>query len=243
MNMIDLDGYIDSEEWWGDEITPDMIKRHLANNPGDVVFRLNSYGGSCNAAVRMYDMLREHPGNVTIRISGAACSAASFLALGADRVEITPGSQIMIHDPACMAWGQEKEIAAALDMLRSTKESILNIYARSVTTPREELAELMTAEKWYDAEEALAAGFVHAITGDDSASGGVLNAAGMHQSIDRDEARGKVRAWIDRQASAKQKVRSAQPTKDSSPQEDPPAPEHDAGFYVANKMRLLLMEV
>ena len=53
MREINLNGYIDDEVWFGDEITPDSLHETLYE-PGtdqseDVHIRLNSYGGSCNA--------------------------------------------------------------------------------------------------------------------------------------------------------------------------------------------------
>ena len=51
----------------------------------DLRIILNSYGGSCNAAVRMFDDLRAYPGNVHIIVSGTAASAATVLATAADR--------------------------------------------------------------------------------------------------------------------------------------------------------------
>ena len=54
MRTIKLNGYIDEEVWYGDEITPSMLHDALygENNEfsDDVRIILNSYGGSCNAA-------------------------------------------------------------------------------------------------------------------------------------------------------------------------------------------------
>ena len=70
MREINLNGYIDDEVWFGDEITPDSLHETLYE-PGtdqseDVHIRLNSYGGSCNAAVRMHDDLVAYPGKISI---------------------------------------------------------------------------------------------------------------------------------------------------------------------------------
>ena len=80
----------------------------------DLRIILNSYGGSCNAAVRMFDDLRAYPGNVHIIVSGTAASAATVLATAADRLEMTPGSLWMIHDPSVMAWGNERDLEEAI---------------------------------------------------------------------------------------------------------------------------------
>ena len=79
MRVINLNGYIDEDVWYGDEITPDMLHEQLFTEDEDhqqpVRIILNSYGGSCNAAVRMYDDVRAYPGDVHIIISGTAASA------------------------------------------------------------------------------------------------------------------------------------------------------------------------
>ena len=65
MREIHLNGYIDDEEWFGDEITPEALHGMLypegEEAHDDLRILLNSYGGSCNAAVRMFDDLRAIP--------------------------------------------------------------------------------------------------------------------------------------------------------------------------------------
>ena len=110
MRTINLNGYIDEEVWYGDEITPSMLHDALYGENSefsdDVRIILNSYGGSCNAAVRMHDDIRAYPGKVYLVISGTAASAATVLSAAADTLEMTPGSLYMIHDPSTVAWGK-----------------------------------------------------------------------------------------------------------------------------------------
>ena len=76
MREITMNGYIDDESWFGDEITPSGLHNWLYGENDaavdDVHIRLNSYGGSCNAATRMFDDIRAYPGSVKITISGTA---------------------------------------------------------------------------------------------------------------------------------------------------------------------------
>ena len=108
MRTINLNGYIDEEVWYGDEITPSMLHDALYGENSefsdDVRIILNSYGGSCNAAVRMHDDIRAYPGRVHLVISGTAASAATVLSAAADTLEMTPGSLYMIHDPYPMEY-------------------------------------------------------------------------------------------------------------------------------------------
>ena len=144
MRELSLNGYIDDEMWFGDEITPESLHEALygAENQlaDDVHIRLNSYGGSCNAAVRMFDDVRAYPGSVRITVSGTAASAATVLAMAADRLEMTPGSLWMIHDPSVVAWGNERELMDSIRLLQASKESIQNVYQRRCQQSRQENA-------------------------------------------------------------------------------------------------------
>lgn len=199
MREINLNGYIDDEVWFGDEITPESLHEALygADNQhtDDVHIRLNSYGGSCNAATRMFDDIRAYPGNVWITVSGTAASAATVLSMAADKLEMTPGSLWMIHDPSVLAWGNERDLMDSINLLKACKESILNMYARRCRWNRIDVATMMTATTWMDAQSALSYGFIDAIA--DTAKGSVENVEKPH-IVDKAEAERKVQAWLDR---------------------------------------------
>lgn len=199
MRELSLNGYIDDEMWFGDEITPESLHEALYGKENrladDVHIRLNSYGGSCNAAVRMYDDVRAYPGSVWITVSGTAASAATVLAMAADRLEMTPGSLWMIHDPSVVAWGNERELMDSIRLLQACKESILNVYQRRCRQSRQEVAAMMSATSWMDAQSALQYGFIDAIS-EDGKPGAPENAGERRANLDF--AKAKVQAWQDR---------------------------------------------
>ncbi len=200
MREINLNGYIDDEVWFGDEVTPETLHESLygadSNNSDDVHIRLNSYGGSCNAATRMFDDIRAYPGLVTVTISGTAASAATVLSMAASKLLMTPGSLWMVHDPSTVAWGNEHDLQGAIDLLRACKESILNVYGKRCKQKRGDIAALMTATTWMDAQAALEFGFIDGIV-EDTPSTGLTNNA-LPYKVDLKEAKEKVQAWFDR---------------------------------------------
>ena len=200
MREINLNGYIDDDVWFGDEITPESLHESLygANNEyaDDVHIRLNSYGGSCNAATRMYDDIRAYPGKVLLTVSGTAASAATVLSMAANKLEMTPGSLWMIHDPSTVAWGNERDLMGAIDLLRACKESILNVYGKRCRKKREDIAAMMTATTWMDAQSALSNGFIDSIVDDEQF--GLLANSSQPRAVDLKEAKEKVQAWFDR---------------------------------------------
>lgn len=220
MREINLNGYIDSDVWWGDEITPDML-RELLYGPendlsDDVHIILNSYGGLCNAAVRMYDELRAYPGRVHVVISGTAASAATVLAQGADVLTMTPGSLFMIHDPSCAAWGNARELQNVIRELDVCKASILNVYAGRCKTGRDEIAQMMAETTWMDANEALKHGFVDGIA--EAHADGMADAV-FNRAVSRADAEKGVAAWFDRKKPSAGKA----PRNDAKPETDPVA--------------------
>ena len=229
MREIHLNGYIDDEEWFGDEITPESLHGLLypegADAQEDLRIVLNSYGGSCNAAVRMFDDLRAYPGNVHIIVSGTAASAATVLATAADRLEMTQGSLWMIHDPSVAAWGDERDLAEAIRLLRACKESILNVYGRRCRKPREEIGAMMRDTTWMDASAALQDGFIDGIV---DMGSGVVNAAFCHET-NLAEAKEKVAAWLERKPqtepiAAKEAPQQAAPEREVPPEPQPVKP-------------------
>ena len=204
MRTINLNGYIDEEVWYGDEITPAMLHDVLYGENGefsdDVRIVLNSYGGSCNAAVRMHDDIRAYPGRVYLVISGTAASAATVLSAAADTLEMTPGSLYMIHDPSTIAFGNERDLGEAIALLKACKESILNIYARRSSLDRNTLAAMMTATTWMDAGAALAQGFIDGVADPQTYP---ADSTAVH-TVNRKDAEAKVQLWLERHNPLKQ---------------------------------------
>ena len=218
MREINLNGYIDDEVWFGDEITPENL-HDILYEPGtdqseDVHIRLNSYGGSCNAAVRMHDDLVAYPGKISITISGTAASAATVLAMAADLLEMTPGSLFMIHDPIVAAIGNEADLMDAIKLLKACKDSIINVYATRTMAGRDQIAEMMRDTTWMDAEAALAYGFVDRVAQPNPAST-VINCA-----VARDVAEKRVQLWVDRHRQLSNAYRKKDQTKTIIPKED-----------------------
>ena len=206
---------------YGDEITPESLHESLygANNEftDDVHIRLNSYGGSCNAAVRMFDDIRAYPGSVSITISGTAASAATMLCMAADQLEITPGSLFMIHDPSMMAFGNEQDLSDSINQLRACKESILNMYERRTRVSRNDTSSMMTATTWMDAKVACEYGFVDSIV-DDPVKYPVNSAENHTASVDY--AKQKVNDWLER------KKKPIQPKAEIVSESAPPEPQN-----------------
>nr|DAH06891.1 MAG TPA: Putative ATP dependent Clp protease [Caudoviricetes sp.] len=158
-NVLFLNGVIAEESWYSDDITPQMFRDDLKQYIGDITVWINSPGGDCFAASEIYTALKEHKGNITVRINGIAASAASVIAMAGDIVEMSPTSMMMIHNPSMMLYGEAAELEQGIDFLNEVKESIINAYQIKTGLSRSKLSHLMDAETWMNANSAHSMGF------------------------------------------------------------------------------------
>ena len=157
--VLRLEGPIDSESFWGDEITPKIFRDELDTEEGDITVWINSPGGNVFAAAEIYTMLLEYKGAVTVKIASIAASAASVVAMAGNRVLMSPTALLMIHDPSTIAMGNAKDMEKAIETLNEVKESIINAYAAKSGLRRGKIAELMSNETWMNAKKAVELGF------------------------------------------------------------------------------------
>ena len=162
-----LEGPIDEDSVWGDEITPKAFRAELEEDAGDITVWICSPGGNVFAAAEIYTMLREYPGTVTVKIDSIAASAASVVAMAGDRVLMSPTGMLMIHDPSTIAMGNSEDMRKAIDVLNEVKESIINAYMAKTGLSHARIANLMSNETWMNAKKAVELGFADGILFED----------------------------------------------------------------------------
>ena len=165
--VLRLEGPIDSESFWGDEITPQDFRDDLYAEDGDLTLWINSPGGNVFAAAEIYTMIRDYPHNVTVRIASIAASAASVIAMAGNTVQMSPTALLMIHDPSTIAFGNAKDMEKAIATLNEVKESIINAYAAKTGLSRSRISKLMSDETWINAKKAVELGFADEILFDE----------------------------------------------------------------------------
>ncbi len=161
--VLRLEGPIDSDNLWGDEITPKAFRAELEADEGDITVWINSPGGSVFAAAEIYTMLCDYKGKVTVKIDAIAASAASVVAMAGERVLMSPVSMLMIHDPMTMAVGNAHDMEKVITTLNEIKESIINAYVKKTGLSRNKVSKLMSDETWLNAKKAVELGFADEI--------------------------------------------------------------------------------
>ena len=150
-----IDGPIESEAWFDDDVTPRQFRSELNTKKGDLTVWINSPGGDCFAASQIYTMLKEYKGKVTVKVDGIAASAASVIAMAGDEVLMAPTAMMMIHNPLTIAFGNKDDMEQAIAVLEEVKESIINAYEMKTGLQRAHISRLMDEETWMNARKAI----------------------------------------------------------------------------------------
>lgn len=137
------------------------IQDHGIYEPLDI--EINSPGGYVNAGTEIYTMLLTHKGEVNITIGSQAASIASVIAMAGKRVSISPAGKMMIHNVSGQGGGDYRDMADYSDFLFKNNEMLANTYVLKTGKPKQELLDMMNAETWMNADEALEHGFVDEI--------------------------------------------------------------------------------
>lgn len=157
--------------WFG--ITADDFVREVkAITATEIHLRVDSPGGDVFMARAMKTALEQHPAKVIAHVDGLAASAASYLILAADEIEIAQGAFVMIHNAWSLTMGDHREHSVSVGILVKIDGSIQADYAKKSGKDVADFKELMNAETWLDAEDALAMGLVDRIY---EKEGGVAN--------------------------------------------------------------------
>lgn len=127
--------------------------------------RINSPGGSVTEAQAIYNAIARRSGETTIKIDGLAASAASYIMLAGDRIEIAENAMVMIHKAWSYAIGNADEMRNSAAVLDKFDDILLSAYvARSGgKRSRDELSQAMADETWLNATEAKEWGLVDEI--------------------------------------------------------------------------------
>ena len=156
------------ENWDGTGVTPNRIAAALRSiGPKPVTVQINSPGGNFFDGLAIYNMLRQHPEQVTVQVLGIAASAASIIAMAADDLQIAKAGMMMIHNTQWVAVGDRNVMADAASQMTIFDETVAMLYADRSGGDRSEIAAMMDAETFMNGEQAVEQGFADTLMGGD----------------------------------------------------------------------------
>lgn len=156
-------------EWLGYSYTSPskVINQIKAANGEKLTIKINSPGGDIFAASDIYTELREYKGEIEIKITGMAASAASVIAM-AGKSSMSPTAQLMVHNVSTGTWGDYRDMEHTAEILKNANDTIANAYMCKTGMSREEALELMNNETYLSATKAKELGFIDEIMFEES---------------------------------------------------------------------------
>jgi ATP-dependent protease ClpP protease subunit len=158
---------IGEDFWTGGGITAKNFQKELAGiKASQIDLHINSPGGQVFDGITIFNLLKQHPANVTTYIDGLAASIASVIALAGDKVVMAENALFMIHKASGMVMGTSDDMRDFAEKLDKVNGSIAVTYMSKTKKDETEISDLMAAETWMTASEALESGFVDEIFGE-----------------------------------------------------------------------------
>lgn len=127
----------------------------------EVEVYINSPGGVIDVGSEIYTLLRNQK-NVTIYITGEACSAASIVAMAGHCV-MAPTALMMVHCVSSGARGNHTDMEHAAEVLRTADRALCTAYMAKTGMTEEEALDMMEHETWLTATQAKERGMVDEI--------------------------------------------------------------------------------
>ena len=159
---------------WGevsDKSARDVTERLLyleANAPGEeIIFYLNSPGGSITAGMAIYDTMQLISSPIKVIVTGMAASMGSILLCGAAKGQrlLYPHSRVLIHQPLITG----RMIAVAVDIniqaeeMEKLREELNKILAETSGQPLEKIQTDTDRDFYLNAKEAIEYGLADGI--------------------------------------------------------------------------------
>lgn len=133
--------------------------KSCGNNLKQINLHIHSPGGDVFDGIAIYNLLKNHPANVTVYIDGLAASMASVIAMAGNEVIMPENAMMMIHKPWGIQGGDAEDMRKYADLLDKVENTLIPAYASKTGKTPEELAEMLSAETWLNGKECVEQGF------------------------------------------------------------------------------------
>ena len=138
-------------------IVAQMLFLEAENPDQDILFYINSPGGSVTAGMSIYDTMEYIKPDISTIVMGQAASMGSLLACAGKPSKrlILPHSRHMIHQPLGSAGGQATDVEIQAKELLRWKEVLMDIVAKHTGQDVDKLKVEMDRDNYMTAKESV----------------------------------------------------------------------------------------
>ena len=146
-------------------VVAQMLFLEMEDPDADIMFYINSPGGSVSAGMAIYDTMQYLRCEVSTLCIGMAASMGAFLlSAGAKgKRKALPNAEIMIHQPSGGASGQASDIAIHAEQILRIRQNLNEILAKNTGKPLETIERDVERDHFMTAQQALEYGLIDEI--------------------------------------------------------------------------------
>jgi ATP-dependent Clp protease protease subunit len=172
-------------DFWGDGISAKVFADDLKKlgNVSMIDVRINSEGGDVFDGKAMYTLLNDHPAKVIVHIDGLAASAASFIAMAGDEIEIAEGAFVMIHDCTGGCMGRAEDMRSYANLLDAANGSVVDVYVARTGNDAATIKKWMKDETWLSGKDAVSHKFADRMVGNLKVAASSVKRPGMFKNL------------------------------------------------------------
>lgn len=157
----------------------DFMRAFDAFGGDDVTIHVNSEGGSVTSGLSIYNQISNYPGKVTVVVDAMAYSIASVFPMAAARIVGNRSSRMMIHNPWAAAIGDAATFRQTAEVLDALADDIAQTYAERTGKVAAYWLDVMAAETYFSSAEAMDAGLLDAVIGEETTRPATRRVAAM----------------------------------------------------------------
>jgi ATP-dependent Clp protease protease subunit len=148
-------------------ITAQLLLLAAEDGTKDIVFYINSPGGSVTAGMAIYDTMMLIEPDVQTWAMGMAASMGQFLLSAGQpgKRYALPHARVMMHQPSGGVGGTASDIAIRAAVLNKGKLEMAELTAEQTGQTVEQVTQDADRDRWFTAEEARQYGFIDHVVG------------------------------------------------------------------------------
>lgn len=160
-------------DWWTGELIQNSegagtfaefeAQLDALGNIGNIEVCITSPGGDYFAGLAIHDRLCRHPANKVCIIDGQCDSAATYIALACNEIQIPANASMTIHRASGGAWGNADEMRSYITMLEEIDTNIADIYSNRCGRTVDEMLEMMSLETRLNGKQAVELGLADTV--------------------------------------------------------------------------------
>jgi ATP-dependent Clp protease, protease subunit len=155
------------KSFWNEDAVGAKSFLDSLNGLGDVetiTLRINSPGGDIFDGVAIHNAIKNHKAKVTAYVDGIAASAASYIAMAADKIVMPANTFMLIHGASGFVFGNAEDMRAVAGDLDRVDKSITATYVSRSKSTTAKIKAIMKEDRLMDAAEAKELGLADEVT-------------------------------------------------------------------------------